>query len=156
MIKQKKSGLADSPFFKLEEEMAVVPNTAIPTDLPSASEIRPESAPNPTQKTTQVITHVRDISRENSRENPRDISRENSRENPRDISRGDSPPLHTRDEVQAFSFQLRDKLKIKVQAEVPHEWRVELEKISHDLNVKKMELYRYIYGEFLGKVKQKE
>lgn len=83
-------------------------------------------------------------------------ARDTSRENPRKKSRESSRALPTRNEIQAFSFRLRDELKVKVQAEVPHKWQTELEEISHNLNVKKLELYRFILGEFLGKVKRKK
>ncbi len=63
--------------------------------------------------------------------------------------------LPIRDEVQEFSFRLRDELKVKVQAEVPHTWQKELEEVARNLDVKKLELYRFIFGEFLGKVKRK-
>ena len=45
---------------------------------------------------------------------------------------------------------------MKVQAEVPHRWQKELEEIARKLDVKKLELYRFILGEFLGKVKRKK
>ena len=83
---------------------------------------------------------------------PRDRSRESSRKKSRAISR----ELPTRDEVQEFSFRLRDELKVKVQAEVPHQWQKELEQLARQLDVKKLELYRFILGEFLGKVRRKE
>ena len=86
--------------------------------------------------------------REPSRDNLRESRRENLRRKPRG--------LPTRDEIQAFSFSLRDELKVKVQAEVPHRWQKELEEIARELNVKKLELYRFILGEFLGKVKREE
>lgn len=81
----------------------------------------------------------------------RDMSRDNSRENPHDNSRD----LPGREEIQEFSFRLRDELKVKVQAEVPHQWQRELETTAMRLRVRKMELYRFILGEFLGKVKRK-
>ena len=97
-----------------------------------------------TSKTTQKPTRVREPSRDGSRNTPRD--------EPRGKPRG----LPTRDEVQEFSFRLRDELKVKVQAEVPHHWQKELEEIARKLDVKKLELYRFILGEFLGKVKRKK
>jgi hypothetical protein len=81
-------------------------------------------------------------------------SRNQSRELPLDNPRGNSRNLPTRDAIQEFSFQLRDELKVKVQAEVPYGWQTELEEISRRLRVKKLELYRFIIGEFLGKLKQ--
>ena len=95
-------------------------------------------------KPTRQVTRVRSTSR--------DRSRATSREKPRGKSRG----LPTRDEVQEFSFRLRDELKVKVQAEVPHQWQEELYQIAQKLRVKKLELYRFIIGEFLGKVQRKK
>jgi hypothetical protein len=84
--------------------------------------------------------------------------RETSRDHPRALSRRQSheqPGLPSRNEIQEFSFKLRDELKVKVQAEVPPEWQKELDNLAHDLGVKKLELYRFILGEFLGKVKRR-
>lgn len=89
-----------------------------------------------TPRATREPTRVSDISRERSRGIPRD--------------------LPTREEIQGFSFSLRDELKVKVQAEVPHRWQDELEEIALKLKVKKLELYRFIIGEFLGKVQRKD
>ena len=93
-----------------------------------------------TRKVTSNATQPREYAREKSREE--------SHEQPRD--------LPTRDEIQEFNFRLRDERKGKVQAEVPYEWQEELEQIALELRVKKLELYRYIYGVFLGKVKPKK
>lgn len=97
-----------------------------------------------TRESTPKVTWVR----EGSRDQPRDSARE--------PVRGMSRDLPNRDEVQEFSFRLRDELKVKVQAEVPHLWQKELEETARHLNVKKLELYRFILGEFLGKVKRKK
>jgi hypothetical protein len=87
---------------------------------------------------TQDITQTRNNSRGKSIKTSRSI--------PRD--------LPSRDDIQKFSFHLRDQLKVKVQAEVPYKWQKELEEIARHLNVKKLELYRFIIGEFIGKVKR--
>ena len=81
-------------------------------------------------------------------------TRNPSRDFPLEKPRGKPRDLPTRDAIQEFSFQLRDELKVKVQAEVPYSWQTELEEISRQLRVKKLELYRFIIGEFLGKLKQ--
>jgi len=101
---------------------------------------QPVKASEPTRKSTQKPTSTRDNSRQGSSENSREIVRE----------------LPTRDEVQEFSFRLRDELKVKVQAEVPHQWQDELEETARKLDVKKLELYRFIIGDFLGKVKHQK
>lgn len=108
--------------------------------LPPVTE---KTTPQPTREITRKVTRPRDNSRKGSSDNPRKKSREKVREFP------------SRDEIQEFSFRMRDSLKVKVQAEVPHEWQTELENLARDLNVKKLELYRFILGEFLGKVKRK-
>jgi len=81
-------------------------------------------------------------------------TRNPSSELPLETSREKSRSLPTRDAIQEFSFQLRDELKVKVQAEVPYGWQIELEEIARGLRVKKLELYRFILGQFLGKLKQ--
>ena len=101
---------------------------------------------------TRKSTQSRDLSLDRSLEKSRVIPLVKSS----DISRGQSGGLPTRDEIQEFSFRLRDTLKVKVQAEVPHEWQGELEEIARELNVKKLELYRFIYGDFLGKIRGKK
>jgi hypothetical protein len=104
----------------------------------------PSPQPPPTQKITQARDHPRGV----SRGSPRGRTRGKSRAKPRN--------LPTRDEIQEFSFRLRDELKVKVQAEVPHRWQKELEGIARELDVKKLELYRFILGEFLGKVRRQD
>jgi hypothetical protein len=100
------------------------------------------STPIPARKEEQIST-----SKVTGIRNPsRDFPLEKSRGKPRD--------LPTRDAIQEFSFQLRDELKVKVQAEVPYGWQTELEEVARQLRVKKLELYRFIIGEFLGKLKQ--
>ena len=110
-------------------------------------------APVKTETKTETKTTSK-VTREPTR--VRDRSRDVSRDAPRDNSRGKSRNLPTRDEIQEFSFRLRDELKVKVQAEVPHQWQKELEEMARELNVKKLELYRFIIGEFLGKVRRKK
>jgi hypothetical protein len=94
----------------------------------------------PASNSTQEITPARDKPRASSSENPR-----------KKYSK-----YPTREEIQEFSFRLRDQIKVKVQAEVPHRWQKELDDLARELDVKKLELYRYMIGEFLEKVKRKK
>ena len=98
----------------------------------------------PMSTLTRKPTHARDPSRTTSRATPRVPSRGIPRQSP------------TRNEIQEFSFSLRDELKVKVQAEVPHHWQAEFDELARKLNVKKLELYRFILGEFLGKVQRRK
>jgi hypothetical protein len=100
----------------------------------------PREGNQPTSIVTQEITQELEKPRTASSENPRNKFRK----------------YPTREEIQEFSFRLRDQLKVKVQAEVPHRWQKELEDVARELNVKKLELYRYMIGEFLDKVKRKK
>ena len=111
------------------------------------SPVKKQKLKSPTREITPKPTQPREKSREIPRDRSRQKSRENQREQPR-ISL-------SRDEIQEFSFRLRDDLKVKVQAEVPHQWQTELEEMARTLNVKKLELYRFMIGEFLGKVGRK-
>ena len=104
---------------------------------------QPQGLQKPTSNVTQKPAQVRATSRTTPRGNSRSRTHEN-------IS------LPTRNEIQEFSFKLRDELKVKVQAEVPPHWQKEFDDLAHNLGVGKLELYRYILGEFLGKVKRKK
>ena len=108
------------------------------------------STANHTREFTRPITYPRDNAREESRTQLRDDARKTSRK----VNKVSENTLPTRDEIQGFSFRLRDELRVKVQAEVPHSWQKELQEIARELDVKKLELYRFILGEFLGKVKR--
>ena len=65
----------------------------------------------PARNDTRLIQGSRGISRGPSR----DLSRDNSSDKSRD--------LPSRDEIQEFTFRLRDEIKVKVQTEVPHQWQ---------------------------------
>ena len=112
-------------------------------------------ARKPAPKVARKPAQERDTSRDEARKNARENARDSSPDRPREESRGKRRSLPTRDEIQEFSFRLRDDLKVKVQAEVPHQWQTDLEGIARELDVKKLELYRFILGEFLGKVRRK-
>lgn len=120
-------------FTQLQQES----NAQKETINPPSPVIEQESK-SATEPVTQKVTQPRDRSRESSR----------------DKSRKTTSSIPTRDEIQEFSFSLRDELKVKVQAEVPHYWQKELDDLARDLNVKKLELYRFIIGDFLGKTKR--
>jgi hypothetical protein len=109
-------------------------------DSKSPASSLPREGNQPTSMVTQEITSEREKSRNSSSDNPR---------------KGKNK-YPTREEIQEFSFQLRDQLKVKVQAEVPHRWQKELDDLARELNVKKLELYRYMIGEFLEKVRRKK
>lgn len=119
-----------------------------PTGPAHPQETHPETA---TREGTPKVTRKSTRPSTTSRDNPRHVTRKPSREKSRESAR----TLPTRDEIQEFSFRLRDELRVKVQAEVPPAWQEELEEVARELRVKKMELYRFIIGEFLGKVKRK-
>lgn len=110
--------------------------TSAPSDAKSVNKSAPKITREPTLDGASVSVKPRRVSRTNPRESLRE--------------------LPTRDEIQEFSFRLRDELKVKVQAEVPHHWQDELEEVARLLKVKKLELYRFVIGEFLGKVKLKK
>jgi hypothetical protein len=149
----KKAGLADSPFFSTtqqqKEESAPPPPDETPAQNNKGNDENRSRSARPTEKDTAGKgTRKPARALEPSREKPSDKSRGKSRRKSRD--------LPTRDEIQEFSFSLRDELKVKVQAEVPYKWQKELEEMAHKMDVKKLELYRFILGEFLGKVKRRD
>jgi hypothetical protein len=76
------------------------------------------------------------------------------RKDPRITKNLSSYPSLGKDEIEEFSFTLRREHTVQVQALLPEDWKRELEDMAHDLHIGKLELYRFIYGEFLGKVKR--
>ncbi|HUV53523.1 MAG TPA: hypothetical protein VMW64_10695 [Dehalococcoidia bacterium] len=148
----KRAGLADSPFFSSPQQQEEETNSSPPTKVPaqdySGNDDSRSGLAQSTEKDTAEIS-----TRESTRtlEPPREKPSDKSREKPRSMSPGNP----TRDEIQEFSFSLRDELKVKVQAEVPHSWQKELAEMARKMDVKKLELYRFILGEFLGKVQRK-
>ena len=106
-------------------------------------------------QTGETVTRKNTRQPTRSRDKVRDTLRDKSRGTVRDNLRSTSRDLPSRDEIQEFSFRLRDELRVKVQAEVPPQWQKELDKMAQDLDVKKLELYRFIFGKFLGKVRRK-
>jgi hypothetical protein len=107
-------------------------------------------------KTQWVKNELRDVEHTPKSTQESTRSRHHPRSRPSDNPRKKPRVFPTRNEIQEFSFRMRDQLKVKVQAEVPHSWQKELEEIARKLNVRKLELYRFMIGEFLGKVKRKE
>jgi hypothetical protein len=111
------------------------PQTSTPTtDAETTPGTAPAHARDRTQKSTQ------------------------SRHPSRDLPRGNSRNLPTRHDIQYFNFDLKvnDQLKAtaKAQADLPLEWIEELESLTQSMKVGKLELYRFIFGQFLGKVEK--
>jgi hypothetical protein len=125
-------------------------NQAVSVYAEALKRSKQENHQSPAQESAQDAAHSREQSRDLPRINPREVQRNI----PRKTTRSNVGDLPTRDEIQHFSFTLRDEFTAKVQAHVPYQWQGELEKIATKLNVKKLELYRYIIGEFLGKIKR--
>ena len=121
-----------------------------------APKIAPKSAPRSALKPERKPAHKRGRTLDTSRHTSRDRSLNTLREGSRDRAHNRPLDLPSREEIQEFSFRLRDEVNVKVQPRVPHPWQKQLEKIARELDVKKLELYRFIIGEFLGKVKRKK
>ena len=122
-------------------------------------ETQPKATEPSTLKVTQVSTQARDNALDSLLDNSSDNARGNLHTHVGHKSRAHSrirlSNYPSRDEIQEFTFRLRDEVKVKVQAEVPIHWQEELYEIASEINVKKLELYRFIIGEFLRKVKRK-
>ena len=62
--------------------------------------------------------------------------------------------LPSTEEVEDLSYTLRKIPKTRVNADVPQEWKDQLDDIAYQLRVGKYELMLYVIGEFLGQTKQ--
>ena len=60
------------------------------------------------------------------------------------------------EEIEKFAFDLRKKPKVRVNADVPAEWKDQLDSLAHQLKVGKYELLLYMIAFSLGKVQREE
>lgn len=74
---------------------------------------------------------------------------------PTQISNFLSKSLRTED-IEQLNFELRKVSKVRVNADVPHEWKKLIDDLAHELGVGKYELLMYVIGLYLGKVKRKK
>ncbi len=75
------------------------------------------------------------------------------------ISKGLSNPLSksiSTDDVELLDFELRKIRKFRVNADIPEDWKEELDSLAFRLKVGKYELLTFVIGQFLGKVKRKD
>lgn len=64
--------------------------------------------------------------------------------------------LPSTNDIEALYFSLRKEQKSRINADVPQEWKRELDTIANELEVGKYELILYVIAQFLGKTKQKK
>ncbi len=64
--------------------------------------------------------------------------------------------LLSQDAIEELAFTLRKTPQGKVNANIPHEWKEDLDDLAFRLKVGKYELLTYIIGVFLGKVEAPE
>ncbi len=60
------------------------------------------------------------------------------------------------DDVELLDFELRKVRKFRVNADIPEDWKEELDSLAFKLKVGKYELLTFVIGQFLGKVKRRD
>jgi hypothetical protein len=131
-----------SAFFQRPADTLVPPPSSdIPEETPGEEQ---NSAQDVAQKSTQDNAQMRRSIGTKAIEDLNEHADEPSR------------PLPSTDEIEEFSFKLRNEHSVQVQALLPEAWKRELEDMAYRLRVGKLELYRFIFGEFLKKVKRKK
>jgi hypothetical protein len=58
----------------------------------------------------------------------------------------------TQEAIEFLAFELRKVKKERINADVPEDWKQELDDLAHRLGVGKYELVMYVVGQFLGRV----
>lgn len=97
--------------------------------LSSENKIQYEkSTQKSTQKDTQTVTHMSSI-----------------------LS---NPP--TTEAIEQLSFELRKTAKVRVNADIPQEWKDKLDDLAHKLRVGKYEFMLYLIALAIGKVQAKD
>jgi hypothetical protein len=64
--------------------------------------------------------------------------------------------MPSKDEVEEFNWKLRRERFQKFTTDIPSSWLKELNDMAYEMDVKKIELYRYMIAEFLWKVKRRK
>ena len=63
--------------------------------------------------------------------------------------------IPTKQEIEQYLFQYRELPTDNKNMEIPREWLQEITRISKEMDLKaEVQLYRYIIGQFLGKVRK--
>jgi hypothetical protein len=124
----KKSGLADSPFFAKEQER--------PSPSPAKAPIGVTDAPEVTQPATQKVPQ---------------ISKPLSRRISKKISKLSRDNLNA-EAIEQLAFQLRKTPKARINADVPQAWKTQLDNLAHELQVGKYELVMTIIKRFLDEM----
>ena len=60
--------------------------------------------------------------------------------------------LPTAEEVEELTFRLRKFPKVRINGDVPDEWKKRLDDLAHELGVGKYDLVTYVVAKFLGEV----
>ena len=61
-----------------------------------------------------------------------------------------SPVQPTTEEIEDLAYHLRKVNKVRVNADVPREWKDRLDDLAHQLRVGKYKLMLYVIAKFLG------
>lgn len=85
---------------------------------------------------------------EKRKEKSKEITKEPKKETSKELVN-----LPSKEVIEEFYFHTRNLPTKKENIELPFEWMKELREIGIKKGLKKVELHRYIYGQFLGKVK---
>jgi hypothetical protein len=60
------------------------------------------------------------------------------------------------EEIEQLAFSLRKVVKVRVNADVPTEWKERLDDLAHTLKVGKYDLMLYVIAQFLGEGERSE
>ncbi len=116
-----------------------------------------ENKPSPIDDKPKHKTQVKDVVPDVLHDKSQDTKPDKYPEKSKHQSPAETKAIFLdRDEVQELSFHLRDDDESKAQAHIPKSWKGELNKLAERTGVTNLELYRFIFGEFLGKVTRKK
>ena len=122
-------------FSELEKER-LMQRDAIQDTTPSQDQPHEPVQVQPTQKVTQISNRL-------------------SKPLSKSLSKPSSQRLTT-EMIENLAFQLRKQPKFRVNADIPQEWKDQLDDMAHKLRVGKYELLTYIIGLFLGEIGENE
>ena len=97
----------------------------------------------------------KDLSKDAFKENRKDLSKDTKKDLQVSIHPTANPstnPLPPADVVEEMMFRLRKVTKVRVNGDMPEDWKKEMDEYAHQAGIGRYSLVMYAVGKMLGKV----
>lgn len=105
--------------------------------------------------TPQTDSKTKDLGKDLDKDTDKDLTDRTKQDVRKDLQQSLNTPsnqLPTADEVEMMVFRLRKAPKVRVNGDLPEEWKLALDEYAHQAGVGKYHLVMYAVGKMLGKI----